>query len=149
MSQVKFCPYCGAKNEYSYNPPKFCGQCGKALDAFIFAPSSVTPSTKPIARAVVESDEESEAPPISNDLLNQFAAGVKTDAHGMQKITVADLINHEEMGVREPRSEPANIEGVEVIEKGKTSYACLDPANFPKRPPRAPVRTRKSRKSSK
>jgi hypothetical protein len=148
MSQTKFCPYCGAKNEYSYNPPKFCGQCGKALDSFVFAPSSVT-LARSVTKIYTDPEEESEVPPLSADLVNQFAEGVTTDARGMQKVTVKDLINHEEMGVRGARPGLASIEGLEVIEKGKTNYACLDPKNFPQRPTPKPVRARKFRKSSK
>jgi hypothetical protein len=148
MSQ-KFCPYCGAKNEYSYNPPKFCGQCGKALDAFVFAPSSVK-AAPVVTRVVVSSENEPETPLLSQELIDGFAAGVKTDAHGMQKVTIKDLADHEEMGVRGARPGPMEMEGIEILEKNKISYACLNPDNFPKRPPLAkPSRARKPRKSSK
>jgi hypothetical protein len=28
----KFCPSCGGKNEFSYQPPKFCSNCGAPFD---------------------------------------------------------------------------------------------------------------------
>lgn len=29
----KFCPSCGGKNEFSYQPPKFCSNCGAPFDS--------------------------------------------------------------------------------------------------------------------
>ncbi len=53
--QAKYCPVCGAKNEYTVKPPKFCGSCSKEMSkAFIVA--SVPPivsSAEPIKKTTI------------------------------------------------------------------------------------------------
>jgi hypothetical protein len=43
----KFCPSCGGKNEFSYQPPKFCSNCGAPFDSLAsFSKSPSTTQTK-------------------------------------------------------------------------------------------------------
>lgn len=61
----KFCPSCGGKNEYSYQPPKFCNNCGAPFDGVSVSSTTPTaPSTKKktglIKRAPVKPLKEDE-----------------------------------------------------------------------------------------
>lgn len=43
----KFCPSCGGKNEFSYQPPKFCSCCGAEFDNISLSKSKATlPNTQ-------------------------------------------------------------------------------------------------------
>ena len=45
----QFCPSCGGKNEYSYQPPKFCNSCGKPFaQASIGKTSPSSTNSQPI-----------------------------------------------------------------------------------------------------
>ena len=90
----QFCPSCGGKNEYSYQPPKFCNSCGKPFAQASLGVASKTttklqPKPKRSSRPLAEDETDIDYVPS----IAKFEVDVDVPHDNIHKMS--DLLNEE------------------------------------------------------
>ena len=110
-----YCQSCGSKNEYRFDKPKFCSNCGSPLDPFVKIEQKTSKKVQK-NKAEVEEDEDGldiyEVPDIQN-------LDVEIDMSDTNSFTLGSLFKNESQAFDAPNIKENGVDPEKIMGRPK------------------------------